>query len=198
MFEDYIALKYLAFDKGVRKPGGADLFTANVSMPKNLYLLVGGFDTSYKHGEDRELGLRLEVIAFAQFVYCAGARAYHNSATGKFSSFVSRAFNYGTYDYLMSLRYPSRKDLSPFQYLISDSLVMRLTIYTALQAPRLAAALCPLLVALAKFFSWLQWRVIAIALCKIIYKANYIQGLRLAMGSQDLISQLKLWKSTSH
>ena len=197
MYEDHIALKYLAFDKGVRKPGGADLYTANVSMPKSLYLLVGGFDPTYKHGEDRELGIRLEVNAFAQFVYRAEARAYHNSATGRFSSFVSRAFNYGKYDYLMSLRYPSRKDLSPFQYLVSDSLLMRLTICTTLQAPRLTAALCVLLVALARFFSWLQWRVIAIALCKIIYKANYIQGLRLAIGSQNLIPQLKLWKSTS-
>lgn len=74
-------------------------YTANASVPRELFLRVGGFDTSYQRAEDVELGYRLRDHG-AAFVFNNHAAILHY-ATRSFESWCRTPYQYGRYDVAM-------------------------------------------------------------------------------------------------
>ncbi|MDQ3235729.1 MAG: glycosyltransferase, partial [Pseudobdellovibrionaceae bacterium] len=171
-YEKSIRTMYENFKNGTLVPSGVHFFSANVSVPKELFLKVGGFNGAYRQAEDRELGLRLQHHGHARFAFLPEAAAYHNSPTGRFRAFMRRARLYGHYDLAISLLYPNQPELHPRQIFVSASLVKRLLARMAFQWPLIIAPL-----------SWLvlPWAIIlpirlSLPLCSVLYCLQYVGG----------------------
>lgn len=71
--------------------------TGNVSLRRNLYTAVGGFDTTLRRREDSELGLRL-AAAGACFGYAAGSACQHDEPAESLAQWLDVAHQYGEAD----------------------------------------------------------------------------------------------------
>lgn len=171
-YEKSIRSMYESFEQGTVKPSGVHFFSANVSLPRELFAQVGGFNPKYRHAEDRELGLRLQYKANAAFAYVPDAAAYHNSPTGRFRAFMNRARLYGHYDLVMAQLYPQNPELHPQQIFTSSSRIKRLLARVAFRFPGVIAPLCWFLVPAARF---LPTRI-GMALCSVLYCLQYVGG----------------------
>ncbi len=178
-YEKSIHSMYDSFRAG-QKPDGRHFFSANVSLPKDLYLRVGGFDAKFRQAEDRELGLRLQQNTGAPFVFLEKAAAYHNSQTGRFQSFLQRARLYGHYDLQIALMYPSLPDLHPRWIFRSQNSLKRALAHLAFRIPFLVSPLSWLLVPSARFFHRLGLHSLSIAACSVLYCLQYVDGYRLS------------------
>lgn len=177
-YEKSIRRQYEDFTAGRIKPAGKHFFSANVSLPKALFLSVGGFDASYRHAEDRELGLRLEHRAQANFAFLPAAAAYHHSPTGLYSSFIRRAELYGAYDLRMALLYPDREDLHPQLVLQSPSPIKRRLAQMVWRWPSLPLFANPLLIRTAVALHRMGLTFLALPCCSVLYTINYVRGYR--------------------
>lgn len=177
-YERSIETMYKSFMTKQVRPSGQHYFSANVSMDRSIYEEAGGFDSNYRHAEDREFGLRIESKTDAKFYYCPEAKAYHNSQTGRFASFIKRAQMYGSYDYRMSLLYPRNLDLSPFRFIVGQNLLKSLYIAIAENSNGLAWLLTKILVMKAKILNSCKLYGLASFCCSLIYIMNYVLGLR--------------------
>jgi GT2 family glycosyltransferase len=65
-----------ALKSGTRTPGPRDFYSGNCSVSRELFLRVGGYDTSLPRTEDVELGYRLQA-AGANFYYRPAADSLH-------------------------------------------------------------------------------------------------------------------------
>jgi glycosyltransferase involved in cell wall biosynthesis len=171
-YEKSIRTMYENFEKCAVVPAGVHFFSANVSLPKELFLKVGGFNGNFRQAEDRELGLRLQYDGGARFAFVRDAAAYHNSPTGRFRSFMNRARLYGHYDLAIALLYPQDPGLHPRQIFQSPSLVKRILALLAFRCPFLITPLSWLVLPLA----WSLPLRIAVPLCSVLYCLQYVGG----------------------
>jgi glycosyltransferase involved in cell wall biosynthesis len=171
-YEKSIRTMYENFEKGAVAPAGVHFFSANVSLPKELFLKVGGFNGNFRQAEDRELGLRLQYDGGARFAFVRDAAAYHNSPTGRFRSFMNRARLYGHYDLAIALLYPQQPELHPRQIFQSPSLVKRLLAILAFRCPFLIGPLSWIVLPLA----WSLPLRLAVPLCSVLYCLQYVGG----------------------
>lgn len=177
-YERSIAKLYQRFRKGELRPGGRYFFSANVSLPAKLFWQVRGFDASFRHAEDRELGLRLEYKAHAAFAFLEEAAALHHSLTGRYSSFQKRAYLYGYFDRQMSLQYPDFPELDPIQELDQMHWLKRCVRKSAEIAPRLALVLDPCFQFGAELALKTLGPQIAAHMCSLLYTFHYTLGLQ--------------------
>lgn len=177
-YERSIRKMYEGFTSGKTTPSGQHFFSANVSLPKKLFLSVGGFSGDYRHAEDRELGLRIEQRTHARFFFLEGAAAFHHSPTGRFSSFVKRARLYGAYELRMAESYPERFDLHPRMILRHPNPVKRSLAHLVWWLPLLAPLGYAPLVGLAKALNRIGLVGFAIPVCSVLYTLNYVRGYR--------------------
>lgn len=85
------------FDRCAASEGAVDparLATGNVSLRRNLYDAVGGFDTSLRRREDSELGIRLAASG-ARFGFSAGAPCQHDEPAEPLAHWLDVAHQYG-------------------------------------------------------------------------------------------------------
>lgn len=185
-YEQSIRRMYENFAQGTVEPAGIHFFSANVSLPKDLFIKAGGFNSQFRQAEDRELGLRLQYKAQAAFAYLPQAAAYHNSPTGRFRSFMQRARLYGHYDLQIAQLYPGNKELHPRQIFRSPSRLKRLIARAAFQWPLLITPLSWLLVLLARL---LPGRL-ALPICSMLYCLQYVGGYKASpLRGQDKTAQ---------
>jgi glycosyltransferase involved in cell wall biosynthesis len=185
-YEKSIRTMYENFQNGTVTPSGVHFFSANVSLPKELFLKVGGFNGNFRQAEDRELGLRLQYQGQARFAFVPEAAAYHNSPTGRFRSFMNRARLYGHYDLAIALLYPQQAELHPRQIFRSRSLLKRLLSVMAFQWPFIIAPLSWLVLPLA----WSLPLRVAVPLCSVLYCLQYVGGYRASpLRAQDPSAQ---------
>ena len=171
-YEKSLRNMYEAFQQSRTAPAGVHFFSANVSLPRELFQKAGGFNPEFRQAEDRELGLRLQHKAQAQFVFLAEAAAYHNSQTGKFQGFLQRARLYGHYDLQIALMYPAQASLHPRLMLKSSHPMKRLLARLIWKWPTLAHPLTWILIPFAK----LMPRTWAVAICSMLYCIQYVLG----------------------
>jgi GT2 family glycosyltransferase len=88
--------RYAAIERGEVAAGGQHVFSGNVSIPRDLFVLVGGFNTALKRAEDTELGYRLE-RAGAQFRFNGRAAGMH-CGVHSFPKWRTIQYTYGRYD----------------------------------------------------------------------------------------------------
>ncbi len=177
---------YQGFRSGKLSANGRYFFSANVSLPADLFWSVDGFDPHYRHAEDRELGLRLEFQAGASFHFLERAAAYHHSLTGRYAAFQRRAFLYGYFDKKMSLLYPDIADLDPVLHLQKNHALKRFLQSLAEKFPKIENSLNMLL----KIFAECGLRILgpsaAANFCSLLYTFHYVRGLQSAQDNIQL------------
>ena len=88
--------QYRAMHDGVYAASFRQFYTGNASLPRELFLRAGGFDTSFRRAEDIELSYRLDQLG-ATFVFDETAIAHH-FAERSFASWLAAADAYGRND----------------------------------------------------------------------------------------------------
>ena len=185
-WEGHIEDLYAGFKMGTIQPSGKHFFSANISMPRQLYLEVGGFQKQFRHAEDHELGVRIQTRSQAVFAYCESAAAYHNSPHGKFSSFKNRAELYGRYFYEIYALHQKRPELNPAQFLVSDSTVKRTLTTVALDRAWLVRLLSPVLTCAAYSLAKLGLRSLTKPFCALLYLLHFIRGMRQVLSAAEI------------
>jgi glycosyltransferase involved in cell wall biosynthesis len=99
-------------------PTATSFVTQNVSMPRRLYLDVGGFDQSLRLFEDAELGMRFE-RAGAKMRFSPGARAVHRSDIGSYEKWEKRQYEYGRYAVQVWEKYGKDPYLHPLRNFVN-------------------------------------------------------------------------------
>lgn len=91
--------QYAEMEAGGYRPGPRQFFTGNASVRLEHLLAVGGFDPTFKRGEDVELALRLRARGL-RFAFHRGASAVH-LANRPLSSWLRAAYHYGRNDVIL-------------------------------------------------------------------------------------------------
>jgi len=88
--------QYEAMRLGVYSATFRQFYTGNASVPRELVVKAGGFDTAFRRAEDIELSYRLDQLG-ATFVFDETAMAHH-LAERSFESWLAAAAAYGRND----------------------------------------------------------------------------------------------------
>jgi GT2 family glycosyltransferase len=91
LYKQYEAMRLGVYDATFRQ-----FYTGNASVPRDLVVKAGGFDTTFRRAEDIELSYRLDQLG-ATFVFEAEAKAHH-LAERSFESWIAAAAAYGGND----------------------------------------------------------------------------------------------------
>lgn len=109
LFERYyarvMAAQGDALASGARPVRGHNIYTGNVSVPRELFVRVGGFDPSFRALEDEELGVRLEK-AGARFTFADEAESVHGSDWTSMKRWMERAYRDGVYQARLTKKHP--------------------------------------------------------------------------------------------
>lgn len=161
---------------------GTHLFTGNVSMRREDYLSVGGFDPSLGQSEDVELGLRLEKTG-VELRFSDQAYVLHASDHTRLDRWLSRARRYGGYDFRIWKKHRDAPHASPWRFLFELHPLARPFLALAVLAPRSAAPLSRSAMLLARALDALGVDAPALAGTTLAYGSQYMGGARVAAGS---------------
>lgn len=93
---------------------GMHLCAGNFSVTRRDYDAVGGFDTSLRYAEDRELGIRLELHG-CTLCYADAAATIHSSDHASVAVWLRRPHTYGRLDHQIAKMHP-RADAHPWRF----------------------------------------------------------------------------------
>ena len=166
---------------GTLTPRGNLLFTGNVSLRRDDYLAVGGFDRSLPQSEDVELGLRLEK-AGVRFLFRPDAATMHGSDRTSVEAWRARARRYGLCDYRIAQKHPDVAHASPWRFLFELHPLARPLLAAAVLAPGAAAFLAGAAYGAARLADAVGLSRLAIAGTTLTYMIDYFRGVREAAG----------------
>ncbi len=169
--------------RGVRRAGGGDMYTGNVSLPRADYEAVGGFDQSLRLSEDAELGMRLEQ-AGVEFVLSEGAGAWHASDHTSLAKWMRRSAAYGAADARVSAKHGGRPETDPWRFLFAVSAVSRPLLLLAAVAPAAARPLAWAAVGVARALGVVGAERAALAGVTLAYGLQYYAGVRAHAGGR--------------
>ncbi|MFK7918044.1 MAG: WecB/TagA/CpsF family glycosyltransferase [Ilumatobacter sp.] len=109
----------------------ARLATGNISVRRNLYGAVGGFDSSLARREDSELGLRLAASG-ARFGFAAGAPCRHDEQPESRDHWLTVAYQYGEAEVDIHHRHPEH---SPWDLLAEMPAAVRMLVAVFAKRP---------------------------------------------------------------
>ena len=161
---------------------GIHLCTGNVSMTRNDYLAVGGFDPTLKRSEDRELGIRLDKSG-CRFVYADEVESVHCSDHASLSVWLRRAYLYGRFDLRIAALHTDMPLAHPWKFWALIHPLSRPIVALALLAPRLGRALSRAAYVGAWMADLSRLRGLALTLTAFSYALEYFSGLRDEYGS---------------
>jgi GT2 family glycosyltransferase len=108
--EEKLERQYAAMLAGRFSCTHRQFYTGNSSLSRELFVRVGGFDTTFKRAEDVELGYRLHQHG-ARFVFAPQADVKH-FASRTFAGWCRTPYQYGRYDVVMSRKGYETMDLA--------------------------------------------------------------------------------------
>jgi len=163
-------------------PHGTQLCTGNVSMLREDFEAVGGFNVHLMRSEDRELGLRLEQH---ECVMVCGDRAVsvHCSDHADLAVWMRRAYLYGRYDHRIAALHPDVPQAHPWRFWPLIHPVSRPVVAVSLVAPRLGGLLARAAYACGAAADRVGLDRIAVTLTALTYALLYFRGLRDELGS---------------
>lgn len=167
---------------GERVLNASSLLGGNVSMPRALYLAVGGFDSSLRLDEDRELGLRLE-RAGGVFVYDEDAWTVHRSDVGTYEQWEARQYEYGRSAVRIWEKHGRDPYVHPLRNFVNGSRANHVVVRLLAPRDRSARAGTRLLRRLGDGLARLRLLRLGIATHKAIVAVQYHVGVRHALGS---------------
>jgi serine acetyltransferase/GT2 family glycosyltransferase len=170
------------FASGKEKVRGHNIYTGNVSMPRELFLRVGGFDPAFRALEDEELGIRLEK-AGARFVFADDAESVHGSDWTSLRKWMDRAMRDGVYQTKVSRKHPDAPESSPWRHLPNLNPISRPFMAVALGAPRAAGVIATAALSAASALDKIGLEPVAIAGTTFVYGLQYYRGVRQETGS---------------
>lgn len=177
--------RYADFQRGAAV-GGQHFFSGNVSVDREAFVAVGGFNTTLKRAEDTELGFRLQ-RAGASFCFSAGAAGIH-CGVHSFRAWRTIQYNYGRYDIQLAYR-EGHSDLMPLAAWFRDRNVLnRALIRTTVDQGSRQRIILPL----ARIGAWLSDQIginpVSHWSYSVIANVAYWQGI-----SDELGGAHKLW-----
>jgi glycosyltransferase involved in cell wall biosynthesis len=105
-----------AVSRGEPVVEGARLCTGNVSFRRDSYQRVGGFDTSLRRCEDRDLGIRFE-LAGEHITFGSAAISQHKSDHTHVTTWRKRNRLYGELDTVIAAKHTAVAKVSPWAFL---------------------------------------------------------------------------------
>lgn len=170
------------FASGKEKVRGHNLYTGNVSMPRALFVEVGGFDPQFRALEDEELGIRLEKGG-ASFGFADEAESVHGSDWTSMQKWMERAKRDGVFQTKVSRKHPDKPDSSPWRHLPNLNPISRPFMGLALSSPNAAGLIANAAIRTASAFDKVGLEPVAIAGCTFVYGLQYYRGVREETGS---------------
>jgi len=130
--------QYRAMHDGEYAASFRQFYTGNASVPKELFLRAGGFDTTFRRAEDIELSYRLDQLG-ATFIFDETAIAHH-FAERSFASWLAAADAYGRNDVTFARDHDQRWLLPALASEFKErSVFTRFLVRVCMTRPRLAA-----------------------------------------------------------
>jgi len=169
-----------------RQPNYRDFCAGNVSLRRDDYLAVGGFDAAFRGygGEDYELGYRL-LRAGVRFIADRGARAeHHHRQTVRAAIRTSR--QEGGSDVLLGRLHPELRGTLRLMRVPPDATGRRLA-RLAFRAPAAGAVIERVGGVLLDVAEWLRLRGAWFALTQHLRAFAYWRGVREALGSEQAL-----------
>jgi len=171
---------------------GALLFTGNVSLRREDYLAVGGFDVSLRQSEDIELGMRLEKLGIP-FRFSEAASSFHDPGDRSVAQWRERARRYGACDLRIGHKHPDLRDASPWRLLFDLHPVTRAAIRIGFASPSMGRLIAAGVVAAALLLDRAGLERAAIAGVSVAYSLEYFRGVREAAGARTF-EELELFR----
>jgi serine acetyltransferase/GT2 family glycosyltransferase len=160
---------------------GGHLYTGNVSLRREDYVAVGGFDCSLGHSEDSELGLRLEK-AGVELVFSEQAFTLHGSDHTSLEKWRQRARRYGAFDHRIGRKHADLPHANPWRFLFELNPLSRPLMAATVVAPRAGAPVARAAYALSSVLDRLRLERAALAGTTFAYGLEYFSGLRTEVG----------------
>lgn len=161
---------------------GYSFYTGNVSLLRQDYLDVGGFDLSLRLGEDTELGLRLE-LAGVELTYCVDAVAYHASDHASEQKWLERVRAYGVNYYKIGRKHHDVPHANALRYLFEMNLLARPLVASTLLMPDATKPISDAALGLTKKLWELGMGGVAHPLTSVVYTMEFMRGVRSQTGS---------------
>jgi glycosyltransferase involved in cell wall biosynthesis len=171
-----------AVREGEMQLRGTLLFTGNVSLRRDDYLAVGGFDVSLRQSEDIELGMRLEKLGIP-FHFCEAAWSLHDPGDRTVAQWRERARRYGACDLRIGRKHPDLRDASPWRLLFDLHPVTRAAIRIGFAWPAIGRLLASGAVAAALLLDRAGLENAAITGISVAYSLEYFRGVRETVGA---------------
>jgi serine acetyltransferase/GT2 family glycosyltransferase len=156
---------------------GHNIYTGNLSLPRELFVRVGGFDAAFRALEDEELGVRLEK-AGARFRFADTAESVHGSDWTSMAKWLERAYRDGLYETKLSKKHPDVPESSPWRFLPQLNPVSRPFMALSLAAPSVAGIVGGAAIRAATAFDRVGLESVAIAGMTFVYGIQYYRGVR--------------------
>lgn len=173
---------------------GHNIYTGNVSMPRELFHRAGGFDARFRALEDEELGVRLEK-AGARFAFANEAESVHGSDWTSMQKWMQRAHRDGVYQAKLAKKHPDMPESSPWRFLPDLNPVSRPFMALSLAAPRAASVVAGAAIRTASAFDKVGLEPVAIAGMTFVYGMQYYRGVREETGGvADVRREYAEWK----
>jgi serine acetyltransferase/GT2 family glycosyltransferase len=186
LFERFHARVLERFPEDVRagrvRIRGTNVYTGNLSLKRDAYLRVGGFDHSFGHSEDAELGVRLEKDG-ATFHVTEEGGSIHSSDRASLEGWRRRSKKYGIFDTRISKKHPDVPEADPWRYFRSLNRVSRPVLAASLVAPRAAEKLATAVLGAAYAFDRVGIERVALAGTTLAYGIEYARGMREEAGT---------------
>ena len=176
-----LANKAEAFASGKTPVRGHDVYTGNVSFPRQLFLDAGGFDAQFRALEDEELGIRFEK-AGANFAFANEAESLHGSDWTSMKAWMARAQRDGLYQTKVARKHPDHPEASPWRHLPNLNPVSRPFMALSLAAPGATSLLANAAIRTAAAFDKVGLEPVAIAGATFVYGIQYYRGVRQETG----------------
>lgn len=170
------------YASGKTKVRGHNLYTGNVSMPRELFVKAGGFDPAFRALEDEELGVRLEKHG-AEFTFANDAESIHGSDWTSMKRWMDRAYRDGVYQTKVSKKHPDKPESSPWRHLPRLNPISRPFMALSLAAPGAASVVAGAAIRTAAALDKVGLEPVAIAGATFVYGIQYYRGVRSEVGT---------------
>ena len=182
--------QYHAMARGEWEPSARQFYTGNASLPRATFRAAGGFDPSFRRGEDVELAYRLN-DAGIPFRFEFRARAFHH-ASRTYESWLSNATSYGQNDVIL-WRDRGQQWLMPTvraEYELRNPLTRRYTTL-GLKRPRLGALVARRMPGLVRAAEQLGLDNVSRRGLSAVYNLAYYQGVVDELGGWDRFIEIE-------
>ncbi len=183
-----------AYASGQQPVRGHNVYTGNVSFPRELFLRIGGFDPQFRALEDEELGIRFEK-AGAKFGFANQAESIHGSDRTSMKTWMNRAYRDGIYSTKVGKKHPEHLESSPWRHLPNINPVSRPILAFGLALPGAASLVGKAAIHTASAFDRMGLEPVALAGATLVYGIQFYRGVRQETGgAMDVAREYREFK----